>query len=154
MQTIDRNKASVFRFALPYGLAAGISYVLLFLLFSLVGLGDNPTLRVINFIILIPVVFFAIKKYKNFTDGGMNYLEGLGVGAIVSAVSFGILSVFVLVYLSLINPGFYNELVQNTQVGRYLTPSSASIWIFSEGITAGPIITFILMQYFKQNRYH
>jgi hypothetical protein len=98
---------STARIALKYGLFIGLGLVIYYLIFQLAGLATNTTASmfgmVISAIILIVGIVFAIKDFKSQNDGFMTYGQGLGLGALASAVAGLINGVFSYIYMSFID---------------------------------------------------
>lgn len=135
--------------AVKYGLITTGALIAYFLLMKLAGLVQIVELRMLNLIILIAGVGFAIRKYKRQGDTEMDYLQGFGIGMLTSAVSVITFALFVFFYLNLIDPAFMETLRQEEAFGQYLNPYMAAVAIFFEGIGSGLILSFIIMQYMK-----
>ena len=79
----------------------------------------------------------------------MAYLEGFGIGMFTSLIGVITFAVFMLFYLTLIDPAFMDVIREKSMFGSYLNPFIASFTIVIEGLGSGLMITFTLMQYFK-----
>ncbi len=154
METMQTQRTSTQGLSLKAGLMIAGSLIIYFLLMKLLGLIHHAELRAFNFFIAGIGLFLTIRSYKTATHERVNYLEGFSLGfytAVVSAVAF---SVFVYVYL-LLDPGLFLQLKEDAPVmGKYFTPLSAAVTVMAEGTISGLILSFALMQYFKNDRRH
>ena len=116
------------KIALNNGLIAGLLGVALTLLASVSGFYDmsddftgesswNSTIvSAISFAILIYFIIKSMKEYKNYIlEGMMTYWEALKVGILTGFISALISSVFLLIYLGLIEPDLIEQ-VKETAV--------------------------------------
>jgi hypothetical protein len=98
---------STARIALKYGLFIGLGLIIYYLITQLAGLAANPTAGMIGMVIsaaiLIVGIVYAIKDFKSQNDGFMSYGQGLGLGALASAVSGLISGIFSSIYVSFID---------------------------------------------------
>lgn len=103
-----------------------------------------------NLILLSFGVYFALENYSpNGKSGSLDYFEGFKVGLYTSLVAVGTHVLFVGAY----------TLFDTTSVGHYkagvlthlhTNPFTIIGVLLFEGLAAGLIITFCLMQYFKK----
>ncbi|QHT66821.1 DUF4199 domain-containing protein [Rhodocytophaga rosea] len=98
---------STARIALKYGLFIGLGLIIYYLISQLAGLANNPTAGMIGMVIsagiLVVGIVYAIKDFKSQNDGFMSYGQGLGLGALASAVSGLISGIFSSIYVSFID---------------------------------------------------
>ncbi len=145
-------KISISNVVFKYGLIGGACYILNFFLFKILGLVQVIELSFINFVILAIVAFMALSRFKAQTNGlnKMGYLEGLATAFFIGVVSFAVLSVFMVFYLTYIDAPFMSYIQSKNLAGISVTPSSIAIILFIEGAAIGAIIALVLMQYFKK----
>ena len=121
-----------------------VSLVAFFLLMFALGQGYHPELRFFNGAILLFFMYRDIRAYYLAHPEEIdNYMSGVtqGLGAaVIGVVGF---TVFMTLFLW-VNPGFLETLRQNSNVGEYLTPFTASICILIEGTVTGLIGSYIL----------
>ncbi len=114
------------KIALNNGLIAGLIGVALTLLASITGIYDmadnfsgesswsSTSISLISIVILIYFMIKSMKEYKNYElDGMMGYWDALKVGLLTGFISAVISSLFLLIYLGLIEPGLIAEVQEN-----------------------------------------
>jgi len=114
------------KIALNNGLIAGLVGVALTLLASITGIYNmaddftgesswNSTLiNVISFVILIYFMIKSMKEYKYYVlEGMMSYWDALKVGLLTGFISSVISSLFLLIYLGLIEPDLIVQVQEN-----------------------------------------
>jgi hypothetical protein len=144
------NGITIERVGIRYGIFTAIALIAFFFLMKLIGLVQVYELRALNAIFLFTGVYLAIRYYKKHSPS-IAYLNGLGVGLLTSAIALLFFSIFVVIYLGAIDPAFMESLKQNEIFGQYLNPYIAGAAIFLEGTLSGLLVSFILMQYYKQS---
>jgi hypothetical protein len=99
---------------LRYGLLVGlVSIIFSFTLF--ITQADQSPLRWLGLVILIGGMVMAHNAYKQANGGFMEYSEGLGIGAFMSAIS-GILSTaFSYVYMTVVDEGYMGRIMETTR---------------------------------------
>lgn len=120
-----------------------------FLLMELLGLSDIFILRMLNILI---VIFFVNKTIKsNYIDGKIAYLDNIISGTVTSLIGVVLSVAALLGYISLKGGDVYlSKLSQNFLFGGG-DPSMYQfcIGLLFEGIASSVIITFTIMQYWK-----
>lgn len=134
--------------ALPAAAFGGILLITFFLLIRLLGYESITALRFLNFVLLIPVIIYSIKKYIN-TIHGKSYLEALRVSAIAFAGSYAILAMFMFFYLMVIDPAFMVYLNQTAVPGIKLNAFGVMALLLGEGCIGAVILSFVTLQYYK-----
>ncbi len=146
--SLDQSKSGrIFRVALPGALAGGILLIAYFLCILVVGYHTQTNLRWANFVLIIPVSIFTINRYLK-SSTGRTYIEALGSSIMACLGSFFILSVFMFIYLN-IDVSFMDLLYQRALPELELSPLSIFMLIMFEGMVGSTIISFVLLQYFK-----
>jgi ABC-type Fe3+-siderophore transport system permease subunit len=130
-----------------YGLRIGAGLIVYFLIMKFTGLLDHVELRALNLVILVAGVFFALKKFKQTHEDHLNYFRALVTGVATSAVGSIVFTIFLFVYLSFLDPGMMQYLIDNEPMGRFLNPYMASFIVALEGVFSGLLVTFILINY-------
>lgn len=98
-----------------YGLLTGlVSIIFSFLQLSFIEDPETP-LRWLSLLILVGGIWLAHKQFKQLRGGFMAYGEGLGIGTIVAAVSGGLGGVFSYIYLTFIDPGYMQRVMNLTR---------------------------------------
>lgn len=120
-----------------------------FLLMELLGLSDIFILRMLNILI---VIYFVNKTIKsNYIDGKIAYLDNIISGTVTSLIGVVLSVAALLGYISLKGGDAYlSKLSQNFLFGGG-DPSMYQfcIGLLFEGIASSVIITFTIMQYWK-----
>ncbi|PHN07256.1 DUF4199 domain-containing protein [Flavilitoribacter nigricans] len=139
------------KLAFRFGLWMLAGFVAFFLLMHLFGLSNNYNLRVLNGVIHLGVIYFAIKAFRSkYPDTVSNYVSGTAMGMYVSVVGVLGFTIFMILFLSF-NPGFLQELREAMPMGDYLTPITASLFILMEGIVISLIGSYILTRVIDMN---
>ena len=131
------------------GIMIFIGIGMYFLLMELLGLSDVFILRLLNILIVIYYVNKTIKS--NYTEGKLEYLDNLISGTLTSLIGVGLSVAGLLAYISFKGGDAYLvNLSQNFLFGGG-NPSMYQfcIGLLFEGIASSVIITFTLMQYWK-----
>ena len=120
-----------------------------FLTMELLGLSDVFLLRMLNIFI---VIYFLNKTIKsNYSEGKTEYLENLISGTLTALIGVFLSVAGLLIYISVKGGDVYlAKLSQNFLFGGG-TPSvnQYCIGLLFEGIASSVIISFTLMQYWK-----
>ncbi len=135
--------------SIKHGILTAAGLIVFFLLSKFAGLADLLVLRLLNLPILVGGVLMAINHFKAQNKRKMAYLEGFGIGIFTSLIGVTTFAVFMLFYLTLIDPAFMDVIREKAMFGSYLNPFIASFTIVIEGLGSGLMITFTLMQYLK-----
>jgi hypothetical protein len=138
-----------FRNALVYGAIAAALYVVGFLVMRAFGLHDNFRLRYLNFPILFACTYVCLNKVHKETNYTVTYLGGLAQSMLIAGVSVVLYGVFFFIYLSYIDHGLMDHLIQTAPFGWLLTPALASFWVGHELFGFQVLYSIIVMEYFK-----
>lgn len=152
---MEAQKISIERLAVVTGVFICIAMIIYFMLMASMGLAGIAELRFLNFIIAAAGAVMAIRYYNNKTRTHIQYLEGLTLSFVSIIVSAVLFALFIFFYFSRLNPGLLDTIRTDAPImGKYLTPFSASVSVIAEGIVSGLILSFCLMQYFKDDSLH
>lgn len=135
-----------------YGLLLMGALIGFFLLMIALGLGHNYWLRSLNALILFFTLRGAILKYRkeskeNMYEDFFNFFKVAMRTAFVGIAGF---TVFVAIYLDLIDPAFMEEVRQIEKISPYLTPITAAGIVFIEGFGSAFVCTYLVIQITKQ----
>jgi hypothetical protein len=147
METIEKNKDTS---AIRVGLATFFGLVAYFFLMKLIGLSHILELRFLNVIILGIGISVGIVRLKRELHERDFYLQGLAQGVYVTVVAVLFFAGFMGLYLSLIDHKLMDEIKQNAPMGFPVTGASIFGALVMEGLASGVVISFIVMQYLKQ----
>lgn len=143
IKTIQKN-------SFAYGITTGIMFIAFFLIMSVVGLIQHFELSILNIVILFIMANDALRRSFKHSDRRLTFLEVFGLCIQISAIAFGVLSVFMFFYLYFWNPSFMEYMKTNAPMGSYLTPAGVVIFLMIQGAGAAIILSFILEQYYKR----
>lgn len=144
------NSASIEKTGGWYGFLNGICLIAFGFILQLFGLTDVPILRFGFIIIGVVFICMAIYSLKRGRHGRLNYLQGIGVGAIASIVGSLMFAVF-----TVLNVMFFGsrimEVIRNENImGEHVTVSSIFMIITMIGFVGGTLAAYIAMQYYKR----
>ncbi|WP_310556103.1 hypothetical protein [Flavobacterium sp.] len=131
------------------GILIFISIGIYFLLMELLGLSDVFYLRLLNIFI---VIYFLNKTIKsNFNEGKTEYLDNLISGTLTSLIGVVLSVVGLLIYISMKGGDEYMKKLSANFLfgGGEPSMNQYCIGLLFEGIASSIIITFTLMQYWK-----
>jgi hypothetical protein len=134
------------KIALNYGLKIAAGLVAYFVLMLLIDKGHHVELRLLNLFIMAAGIFFGLKKFKETHEDHINYFRALITGISIGAVGSSIFGFLLFVYLT-VNPTFMDALKENEQMGLHLNAYMASFIVVLEGVFAGFLVTFILINW-------
>jgi hypothetical protein len=126
-----------------------ISIGIYFLLMETLGLSDVFFLRLLNIVI---VIYFLQKTIKsNYLEGRLDYLDNLISGTLTSLIGVVLSVVGLMIYISIRGGDAYlSKLSANFLFGGgFPSMNQYCIGLLFEGIASSIIITFTLMQYWK-----
>lgn len=102
-EIINHNNSSTTRTALKFGLITSIGLVGFFITIELVNPALNNTVGFLYSIIHILGIVYGILEYRKLNEGFISYVQGLGLGLSLSAVSGFVLGLSQLLYYRLIS---------------------------------------------------
>lgn len=130
------------------GVIIGIAMIAYYLLMKMFGLNRIVELRFLNLVIIFAGVWYVISSSSK-RYGELYYLHGLGLGLQTSLIGAALFSGFMGFYLMELDPEFMEYLRQDRNLGNFISPWIFAHVTFGECFSAGAIMTFILMQYYK-----
>lgn len=136
------------------GIMIFIGIGIYFLTMELLGLSGIFWLRILNIFI---VVYFVNKTIKsNYKEGQTEYLGNLISGALTSLVGVVLSVAGLLAYINMRGGNVYLEKLSGSFLfgGGHPSMYQYCIGMFFEGIASSIIITFALMQYWKDTTVH
>lgn len=130
-----------------YGLRIASGLIVYFIIMKFLGLLHVVELRMLNLIILVAGVFFALRKFKSTHEDHLNYFRGLVTGVATSAIGSAGFAAFFFVYVSFIDTELMQYIIENEPMGRFLNPYISAFIVALEGVFSGLLVTFILINY-------
>jgi hypothetical protein len=144
MKTVIRNLNIAVLYALFTTLLLG-GY---FLLMKSLGLADNTTLRVFNFVILFGGVYKSISAFKDVIGTDFSYFRGLIMGLKTTLLTALFFTGSILVYYSF-DPSFINGVLNQGGLSGAGSIFGVMGVILIEAIVSGFMSSFMCMQYLK-----
>jgi len=110
------------------------------------GLLEVIELRLLNLLIMLGGIYFAMKQFARTHQGHMNYFRGLAIGVATSAIGSATFSLFLFFFLRF-DDGLMRYIIEHEPMGPYLNAYIASFMVLLEGIFSGLFITFVLLNW-------
>ncbi len=129
-----------------FGTLVALGLITYFFLMYALGLIHVIELRLVNLLILLAGVYFAMKQYQRTHRGQMDYFHAFTTGMATSAIGTLIFAVFLFLYL-FIDKNLMQAIAENEPLGFYLDPYIASFMVSLEGIFSGLFVTFLLSNF-------
>ncbi len=133
------------------GLIMFISLVSYFLLMRILGFAGTHWLRALNVVFVFLLIRNAINTYMQ-NAGGEKYddfADFFWIGLRTSLLGIGLFAAFIAIYLDLLDPQFMANLAIHESFGGRITPVSAGVIVFIEGMSSALICTFAYIQLVK-----
>jgi len=134
-----------------YGVFIGVALIAYFWIAWLVGFLHIPEMRALNVVIQVAGIYFALKQYRKTHEGSLNYFRAMSVGFTASTLGT-IIFVIVLFITFQIDHDFYNNIIKDEPMGRYLTVYMACFAVATEGVLSGSLATYLLMNYMDTDK--
>ncbi len=149
---MDNFKRYGLRISRNYGIALGLFLTAYFLVMRLVGLGHEYYLRVFNALILFMVIHQVITKYRNSMQEERygTFIEHFKVAMRTAFIGIASFSVFLALYLDLMDPTFMGEIAEMESASPFISPVSAAGIVFIEGFGSAFVISYMAIQLLKK----
>ncbi len=129
-----------------YGLKTATGLMAYFLAMQVIDKHHHVELRLLNLVILVIGIYYALKKFKNTHEDHMNYFRGLIVGVATGSIASVVFAAFLFIYMK-VNPALLASIQENEPMGRYLNEYMSAFIVALEGVFSGLLVTFVLMNY-------
>jgi steroid 5-alpha reductase family enzyme len=143
------NSTSLEKTGAWYGFLNGLCLVIYGLILQFADLVSVPILRIGFLIISLIFICMSIVSLKRGRAGHLNYLQGIGVGAVTSMVGSFLFAVFTLINIEFFGSKILSILEDENVMGQHITVSSIFLVITMVGFVGGAITAYIAMQYYK-----
>ncbi|MCC3160505.1 DUF4199 domain-containing protein [Hymenobacter sp. 15J16-1T3B] len=110
---------------LRYGVLTGIVSIIYAFILMMTGMEQNSGMSIITFLILIGGIVLAHRYYKEHNAGFMSYGQGLGIAAVLGAVTGLLSGIFRYIYITFIDPQ-YMENTMNAMRAKLETEGKLS----------------------------
>ncbi|MCA4897750.1 MAG: DUF4199 domain-containing protein [Bacteroidota bacterium] len=129
-----------------YGLRIAGGLIAYFLLMKLIGMSDHVELRLLNLLILVAGVFFALRKFKETHGKHLNYFVALATGVATAAIGSVLFALFLFIWMK-VDSNMMQHIIDTEPMGHYLNPYMAAFIVALEGVFSGLLVTFVLINY-------
>lgn len=132
------------------GVITCASLITYFMLMKYLNFMNSPIAWAFNFAILAAGIILAFRYYRTKTTLNVDYIPGLILGSITTAVSVIPFAVFIYIFFSQTDQVSLLLLKDNVLfMGEQITPTRAAFATAIEGLCSGVLVTFIMMQYLR-----
>lgn len=131
---------------LSYGLRIAAGLTIYFVVMQLAHLHHHVELRLLNLLILVAGIWFALKKFKETHGQHINYFRALVTGVATGGIASVVFGLVMFIYMKA-DTGLMNSIIENEPMGRYLNAYMASFIVALEGFFSGLLVTFVLINY-------
>lgn len=141
--------------AFRYGAWMFLGFSGLFLLMHLIGLSDTIELRVLNAVIHLAVLWFALRTWLyGHPERADNYVGGTALGVLTTTVGTAAFTILLTIFLAY-NPGLMASIREQSPaiVAEQLNPVTTSAFVFMEGSAVGLIASYIIMRILEARYY-
>ena|SRR5579871_2239185 len=129
-----------------YGLRIAGGLIIYFVVMHLAGFGHHVELRLLNLVILVFGIYFALKKFKESHGAHINYFRALVTGVATGGVASVVFGLFMFIYMQF-DSGLMQSIIENEPMGRYLNAYMVAFIVALEGFFSGLLVTFVLINY-------
>jgi hypothetical protein len=143
------SNVSYQKVSIKYGILVGIAHIIYFLLMRVFGLLHIVELSFLSALFLIVGICVAIVRFKRAKNGMINYFQGLAIGATVGVVSSTVLALFLVLYISLFDATYLQNLQASSYFPEGLSMLSLFVITIIYGSWPGFWLAFIAMQWYK-----
>ncbi len=140
------------RIAEKYGLFIAIGLIFFFFVMRLFGLLYIVELRAFNLLIVVFGILGALKTMQKKLPERFTYFQGIGTGILTGIIGSAVFSLFVFFYVSFLDGGLMQSIIENEPMGRFMNPYIVSVIIAVEGIASSMLVAFILMNYLDPHK--
>jgi hypothetical protein len=141
---IHKTSFTMLKIAVKFGLILALGLTLFFLFMHFLNLSQNYNLRIINGVIHLSVIYFAIKAgTASGVISGENYVNSVFLGMLSGFIGVAIFAFFQMLFL-IFDTAFMAQIKDAVGIGEYLNPYTASLIILVEGVAVSLIGSYIV----------
>lgn len=134
-----------------YGTIIAIGLIVYFFLMYAIGLVHVIELRLLNLVIMLAGVYYALKQFSRTHQGHLNYFRALATGVATATIGSSTFAVFLFFYLK-VDHNFMQSVIENEPMGIYLNEYIATFMVMLEGVFSGLFITFVLLNWINTDK--
>lgn len=133
------------------GLFMFLALVAFFLLMRAINLAGIHWLRALNVVFVFIFIRNAITSYHKKAGASYydDFVDFFWIGTRTSLMGIALFSAFVAIYLDQFDTAFMKQLEVEDSFGGQITPVSAGVIVFIEGMASALICTFVYIQLTK-----
>lgn len=165
------NQTTTTKVALKWGIIIGICSVVFSTLIMVLGMVGNQAIGFVAYIIIGIGVFMAMNAYKKENNGFMSYGQGLGIGALMAAVSGLLSSAYSFVYMKFIDPSVMDQIFKKAEADMekkglspeqidqamemskvFMSPGAMFVWGVVGSILLGFVFSLIIAAFVKKDK--
>lgn len=165
------NQTTTTKVALKWGIIIGICSVVFSTLIMVLGMVGNQAIGFVAYIIIGIGVFMAMSAYKKENNGFMSYGQGLGIGALMAAVSGLLSSAYSFVYMKFIDPSVMDQIFKKAEADMekkglspeqidqamemskvFMSPGAMFVWGVVGSILLGFVFSLIISAFVKKDK--
>jgi hypothetical protein len=105
------EETSTARVALKWGVITGLALIVYSTLLYTLGQMANGMLTVVIYVIIAVGLVLGMREYRTLNGGYLNFGEGVGLGALLSAVAGLLSSAYTVLYSTVIDPGVQERMM-------------------------------------------
>lgn len=109
------EKPSTAKFALKWGLITGVALIIYSTILYTVGGMANTSLTMLVYVIIAALLTLGIREFKKLNGGYLTIGEGVGLGALLSAVSGILSSAYSVLYTTVIDPSVREQILNQVR---------------------------------------
>ena len=107
------DEVSSARVALKWGLITGVALVVYSTLLNVLGQMTNGWLTVVVYLIIVVGLVLGMREFRSLNGDYLTFGQGVGLGALLSAVAGVISSTYNVLYSTVIDPGLQERVMDN-----------------------------------------
>ncbi len=135
-----------------HGLFIAIGLIVFFFIMRIFDLLYIVELRAMNVFIMTAGILMAIKTLQRIYPDRYTYFQGMGTGILTGIIGSVLFALFVFFYVSFLDTGLMQSIIENEPMGRFMNPYIVSVIIAIEGIASALLVSFIIMNYLDPHK--
>ncbi|MCX7551052.1 DUF4199 domain-containing protein [Xanthomarina sp. F2636L] len=140
------------KISIKYGFITAILLIAYFLILKLMGMHNNPWLRLFNGLIMALGIYTVIKQYKLISGNEFTYINGFKTGLITGFLATFVFALFMGIYMFHLDVEFMNNLLKDWFQNDGYGGGILIFIILIEGLSSTTVLTLTFMQIFKNSK--
>ena len=135
-----------------HGVFVAVGLIVFFFVMRILDLLYVVELRAMNIFIMATGIVMAVKTLKRIYPERYTYFQGMGTGILTGIIGSVLFALFVFFYVSFLDKGLMQSIIENEPMGRFMNPYIVSVIIAVEGIASALLISFITLNYLDPHK--